>query len=390
MIHFAAAGAQNRDLDEAMQTIFSSISQQTIAGAPDLALVFATSHFESHLAEIGRRVSKVTQPRILLGCNGESVIGPEHEYELVPAISLWLSWLPETDIQPFKLSATDVQSITGADDIERFMGVQHPAESHVILLGDPFTLPVTTLLESVNQYLPDLPITGGMASGGASPGETVLLYQDEVLDEGAVGVSLHGGVRVNTVISQGCRPIGQPYIITQANKNVIEMLGSRPPLEIINEMYEAAPENEQKLMGQGLFVGRVINEYKDKFKRGDFLVRNLLGADQSTGAVAVMDKVRQGTTVQFHLRDAETAEEDLRILLNSYAHQPPKGALLFSCNGRGTRLYPDDDHDLNIIRELLATPPISGFFCAGELGPVGGKNFIHGHTASLVLFEATG
>jgi small ligand-binding sensory domain FIST len=228
-----------------------------------------------------------------------------------------------------------------------------------------------------------------MASGTERPEQSALILNGEVHREGAVGAAITGALAIDMVVSQGCRPVGKPFVITKAERNVIHRLGGQSPLALLNEMFEQASEADQQLMRQGVFLGRVIDEHRPEFRRGDFLIRNLMGADEESGAVAIGDMARVGTTVQFHVRDAATADEDLRALLAPQKATPPAGALLFSCNGRGRRMFAKPDHDVSVLREVLGPMPVIGCFCAGELGPVGGKNFIHGHTASIALFRPT-
>ena len=193
-------------------------------------------------------------------------------------------------------------------------------------------------------------------------------------------------------MSQGCRPIGRPMIVTKVERNLIRELGRRPSLEVLRELFEELPEDERELVQSGLHIGRVINEYQEEFRRGDFLVRNVMGSDDQ-GGIAITDLVRVGQTVQFHVRDAETADEDLRSLVDTDRIDHPRakvaGALLFSCNGRGTRLFAEPDHDVGVLRERFGPIPVAGFFAMGEIGPIGGQNFVHGYTASVVLFEQT-
>jgi small ligand-binding sensory domain FIST len=207
----------------------------------------------------------------------------------------------------------------------------------------------------------------------------------EVRNGGAVGAVLSGGVVVRPLVSQGCRPVGSPATVTRADRNVIIELGGQTPLERIRDMFGAADPAERALMQQGLHIGRVIDEYKTEFRRGDFLIRSVMGADPESGAVAVGDYVEVGETVQFHVRDAGSADEDLKTMLATVA-QPPAGALLFTCNGRGTYLFGVPDHDARAVQASFGRLPLAGLFCAGEIGPVGGRNFLHGFTASLALF----
>jgi small ligand-binding sensory domain FIST len=259
-----------------------------------------------------------------------------------------------------------------------------------LVLGEPFTFPADLLLEQMNDRHPGVPVIGGMASGGAMPGEHRLLFGPEALVDGAVAVLLDGPIRVRPLVSQGCRPIGKHFVITKAERNVIHELGGKPALVQLQAVFAELPTREQELVNQGLHVGRVVSEYQDRFEQGDFLVRNVIGADPESGAVAIGDYVRVGQTVQFHIRDWQTADADLRQLLaasQKRSTSPPDGALLFTCNGRGTRLFPEPHHDALTIRSALGDIALAGFFAQGELGPVGGKNFVHGFTASMALFE---
>ena len=259
----------------------------------------------------------------------------------------------------------------------------------VFLLGDPYTCAVDTLIDRVADDLPGVPLIGGMASGGQGPGENRLYLNGQRIEQGAVGVVVRGGPEINSIVSQGCRPIGTTFLITKANQNVIHELGGKPALVRFHELYSTLEERDRKLVQRGLHVGIVMDEYKPRFDRGDFLISNVLGADQESGAIAIGNAVRIGQTVQFHLRDAATADEDLRHLLEP--QRTPDGvssraALLFTCNGRGTRLFPEPHHDASTIQEICGPMPLAGFFAQGELGPVGGRNYIHGFTASVAVF----
>ena len=214
-----------------------------------------------------------------------------------------------------------------------------------------------------------------------------MILNHTVYEQGAVGVRLHGPVKTRTVLSQGCRPIGQPLVITKADRNVIFELGGKRALDQLQELFDQLEPKEQEIVQRGIHVGRVIDEYKNRFDRGDFLVRNVIGADQQTGAIAIGDFVRPGQTIQFHIRDAQSADEDLR---HAFAAEKgtARGGLLFTCNGRGSRLFGEPHHDAGVVSRSLGDVPLAGFFAAGELGPVGRKNFLHGFTASVVIFEA--
>jgi small ligand-binding sensory domain FIST len=364
-----------------------------LGNVPQLAVAFFTPHHAAAAAALADDLRRSLRPSCLLGCLAEAVIGNEREVEEGPGLVLWLArWKGAVDLQPFELTlenTADGPSLLGWPDA---LSGADPARSAVLLLGDPFTFPTDLFLQQVNDQVPGVRVLGGMASGVRGPGRCRLLGPSGVSERGAVGVLLQDSFGLRSVVSQGCRPVGRHLVITRAEDNVIFELGGKPPLQHLKELWPTLSPEEQDLLRQGLHVGRVINEYRGDFQRGDFLVRNVIGLDRSTGAMAITDRVRVGQTVQFHVRDARTADEDLHALLqmDQSAHdRAAAAALLFSCNGRGTRLFGAPHHDATALRAEAGRIPVAGFFAQGELGPVGGQNFIHGFTASVALFEDT-
>jgi small ligand-binding sensory domain FIST len=230
---------------------------------------------------------------------------------------------------------------------------------------------------------------GGMATGGR--GQSRLFLDDQVLSHGAVGAHL-GDAEIHPLVAQGCRPVGDPYTITGADGNLILELGGRAPLARLEELAAALPGRDQELLARGVLLGIVINEYRAELHQGDFLVRGIAGADAASGAIAVGDEVEVGQTVQFHVRDAQSADEDLRHTLEREAAalggRQAAGALLFTCTGRGSRMFSEPDHDAGLVAKQLGEIPVAGFFCDGELGPVGGQNFLHTFTASIAVFPS--
>jgi small ligand-binding sensory domain FIST len=229
-----------------------------------------------------------------------------------------------------------------------------------------------------------------MASAANNPGENRLVRDDEITNFGGVGAVLGGPIRVRSVVSQGCRPVGKPFVITRSQKNVIAELGGKPALECLREVYAELPEGQRELFQRGPHLGMALNEYKDHFDRGDFLISSVIDADEDEGAVAIGTLVRTGQTVQFHVRDAASADEDLRSMLRLLGDSPEgrgRGGLLFTCNGRGTRMFNEPHHDASVVQSVAGPIPLAGFFAQGELGPIGGRNHIHGFTASLAVFE---
>ena len=385
-MRFAAALSTAANSRDAVSEVCRRAGE-SLGAAPSLAMVFFSPHHGEQAALIAGEISGLLSAECLLGCTGESIVGNAQEIEGEPALALWLATMPGVQVQPMHLQferTPEGGTVVGwPDDLPE----PWPAGAALFALADPFTFPADWLLERLNEDRPGVPVLGGMASGGFRPGDNRLLLGPRVFEGGAVAALVHGPVRIQAVVSQGCRPIGRHYVVTKAEQNVILELSGKPPLQQLQELFDTLPAADQQLVQQGLHVGRVINEYQERFERGDFLVRNCLGADRETGALQIGDYVRAGQTVQFHVRDAQTADEDLRDLL-AQAQQTgeARGALLFTCNGRGTRLFDRPHHDAATLADVLGTIPVAGFFAQGEIGPIGGKNFLHGFTASAALF----
>ncbi|HWC12041.1 MAG TPA: FIST N-terminal domain-containing protein, partial [Acidimicrobiales bacterium] len=285
-------------------------------------------------------------------------------------------------VEPFHLG------VEATPDGPAFTGWPTPLPDEakaLLLLADPFTLPADALLERLAEDRPGLPVVGGLASAARAPGGNRLVIDDRVVSAGAVGAFLGPGVTVTTVVSQGCRPVGAPYVVTRAERNVVYELAGKPALERLQEVAATLSDEERRTMSELVQLGRVVDERKADFGRGDFLVRTVVGADPDAGALAVGDLVDVGSTTQFQVRDARSADEDLREMVGGRAAD---AALLFTCNGRGTHLFGTPDHDAGVVFESLAGAPLAGMFCAGEIGPIGGRNFLHGFTASVVLISA--
>lgn len=374
----STASATNRAIDEAVARLAEGLSNAS-GGPADLAIAFASAHHAGGLATLSEALRGRGLARHVIGCTGESIVGDGREVEGGPALSLWAIRRTGLDVRTIRL-AVDGEGIAGWPDDPGDPGL-------LILLGDPFTFPADAFLTGLRDAMPGLAVVGGMASAAQSPGGNRLVVDGETVRDGAVGVLLGGPLAVRTIVSQGCRPIGRPMLVTRVEGPVVKELGRKPAVERFRELFEGLDEADRERVRGGLHLGRVINEYQETFDRGDFLVRNVLGADDE-GGLAVGEGLRVGQTVQFHVRDAAAADEDLRTLLARDAPPRAGGALLFTCNGRGTRLFDAPDHDAAALRDRLGPIPVAGFFAMGEIGPIGGQNFVHGFTASVAVFEA--
>jgi small ligand-binding sensory domain FIST len=376
---FGAAISEHPVTTQATGEVVGQVLEQ-VGEAPDLAVLFITPPHLGLMSEIANTVRTVLRPGTLIGSTATAVLGGAREVEEGPAISLWAGHTGA--VEPIRLETQRLNAgwaMTGLPngDVDR-------AGQLMILLTDPFTFPADGVLDRLRAKAPGLTVIGGMASAARGPGGNRLVLDDAVHTDGAVGVLLDPGVVSGTVVSQGCRPIGQPYVVTRSTGNVIHDLAGVPALDRLREVVAGLPAGDRELVQHGLHVGQVIDEQQDSFGRGDFVIRSVMGADPEAGDLTIGDVAEVGSTVQFQVRDAHSADEDLRHLL---AGQGGKAALVFTCNGRGSHLFGEPDHDARLVHEQVARGAVAGMFCAGELGPVGSRNFVHGFTASMVLFD---
>jgi small ligand-binding sensory domain FIST len=387
-LRIASALSRLKDAPSTADELVNSVRRQLGSAPVDLAFLFVSSHHIDQAAILCEALRQSLSPKTFVGCTGEGVIATAREVEQGPAATLWAAHLPAVALQPLRLSFSGIHdrfSLHGWPD-EHFAEGESPV---LLLFADPFSTPMQDVLSLIETRYPAAVALGGLAGGGKDVGENKLFLDGELYSDGLVGVALAGNVLVRTVISQGCRPIGERFIVTKAEQNVIHELGGEPALSCLERVFSSLSSSERSLAQRALHIGIAMNEHRAQFGRGDFLIRNLLGADQQTGAVVIGDMVQEGQTVQFQVRDANSADKDLRHLLSGSAetrHPAPQGALLFSCCGRGKGLFGRADHDAGVLEEHLGNIPVSGFFAQGEVGPVGGRNFLHGYTASIALF----
>jgi small ligand-binding sensory domain FIST len=358
-------------------------ARDELAGqAPSLAVLLASRSHTDQAADVLGAVQETVEPPALIGCVAQAIVAGRREIEDEPGVAVWLaSGLAAETFQMDFVRTDSGGLLTGY----RFAPTAYDLH---LLLPDPYTFPSDLLVEHLNTDLPGTPVVGGVVSGGRGPGDTRLFRDRDVLSSGLVGVRLPGMSGV-PIVSQGCRPIGQPYIVTGVEDDVITELGGRPPLQRLREIVAGLPIGERELANRGLQVGIVVDERLAAARQGDFLIRGLLGADPSTGAIEIGEVVEVGATLQFQVRDAAGADKDLRLAVEgALAGLPGRaaGALLFTCNGRGRRMFGVADHDASMIADLLGGLPLAGFFAAGEIGPIAGRNALHGFTASMALF----
>ncbi|CAN5834090.1 FIST C-terminal domain-containing protein [soil metagenome] len=382
---YAAAVSEHPLATHALGEVVGQVIEE-LGEAPDLAVLFVTGAFAGATEDLAGAVGRLLRPKALAGATAVSVLAGDREIEERAAVALFAAdW--STNLRDGLEGARAVRfeaerqdegwRLTGTDDVA-------VDGATLILLADPFSFPVDGFLEQLHRRAPGLTVVGGMASAASGPGGNRLVADDVVTDKGAVGIFLPPGMPVHAVVSQGCRPVGEPLVVTEATANLIGEIAGRPALDRVMATAESASPEDRALMARGLHIGLVVDEGKESFAQGDFLIRNVLGADRETKAVAVGAEVEVGSTVQFQVRDADSADEDLRTTL---ATTDGDAALVFTCNGRGTHLFGEPDHDARLVNDHLGGGATAGMFCAGEIGPVGGRAFVHGFTASLLVFE---
>jgi small ligand-binding sensory domain FIST len=392
-VPYSVAGHWRGSFDEGefqawVDTLRSGLGEREAS----LGLVFLTPSYYGHAADILEIVQLHARVPVLAGCSGSSLICNEREIEEDAGVAVGLYSLPGAELRATHFHQAQVDDCGGPHDWHSATGVEPGSTNGWLVFADPFHLDSETWLAQWNEAYPAKPILGGLASGDLSQQRSQVYLNGKIHDEGGVAISIGGDVRLMSVISQGCTPIGETWTLTGVDRNIIQRIGNRPAYEVLAETFHGLSAEEQVKSRGNLFVGLVINEYLEDFHRGDFLIRNLLGADPNSGQIAVGAFPRTGQTLQFQRRDARAATEDLHELLNrtrrALKGHRIYGGCLCNCNGRGKHLFGVGNHDAEIVQRELGPFGLAGFFCNGEIGPIGQRNFLHGYTASLALFVA--
>ncbi len=408
---WASSSCEGESLSLAIEKLAGDIRAQ-MAGHPiHLAFLFVTPHYQKGYDLLSASLVQSLPCETLIGCSAGGIIGGQKEIEGHPAMTLLAAHLPGVHCQPFHLDTADLPDIH--DDIdatakawETMLQVKAGDDPHFILLGDPLSFDMEKGLMGFDFTYPKATKIGGLASGTATASGAATARQNTLFvnatasgatttyHSGMVGVALHGNLQIDTLVAQGCRPIGPLLSITRCHQNLLMEIDHQTPLSFIQTLFEQCDEVDRKLMQHSLFMGLVIDPFKDEPTRGDFLIRNLIGMDPKNGYLAIGALLREGQTIQFHLRDATAAREDLQWQLMTHQLQehptPARGALLFSCLGRGEHLFGEPNHDSNLFHRHLGPLPLGGFFCNGEIGGIGGATFLHGYTSCFGIFREKG
>jgi small ligand-binding sensory domain FIST len=362
-----------------------------VEGNPvDVALLFASGEYIEHYPEMLQIVRRATGATILLGCSGEGVIGPRVEMEQAPALSLLTLSLPGATLRSVRFTEEMVRSCHTPQQWHVALELPPDDLNAWLIFADPFHMDCETLISSLSLAYPGVPTLGGLASNDVVERRTYVFYNDEVCDEGGVALAIGGPYTLLPLVSQGCEPIGEPWTITDVQDNgMIATISNRSAYELLVETFKDLTPELQRRAQRNLFVGLAADEYRDNFERGSFLIRQLIGVDRRNGALAIGAQPRMGQTIQFQMRDASTADLDLKELLiqarTKLDGQQPIAGILCTCNGRGEGMFGVPDHDAEAIAQAFGSLPLTGLFCSGEFGPVGKRSFLHGFTACLAL-----
>jgi len=387
---FSVAGHFPEFDEGGLQQWAEDLRRQLRAPAVSLGLVFMSPRFFAHAKQVLEILRVHAQIPLLAGCSSQGLIVGEQEVEQNAGLTLGLYALPRADIKALHFQQEQVEEANGPGYWPLETGVEPGQTNGWLAFIDPFHLDSEAWLRSWNEAYAPLPVLGGLASGDSDEQLTQVYLNGEVFEEGGVAISFGGEATLAGVTSQGCTPIGETWTLTKVEQNIIHQIGNRPAYEVLAETFNHLPAEEQKQARGNLFIGLVVNEYLEEFHRGDFLIRNLLAADPRSGRIAVGALPRQGQTIQFQRRSAAAATQDMNELLDRTKAKLGRatiyGGCLCCCNGRGQHLFGRPNHDAQMVQQRLGPLGLAGFFCNGEIGPVGEKNFLHGYTASLALF----
>jgi len=389
---FASALSRHHEAESATREVIHALLGQ-LRGPVDLLVCFVSVHHAESIKRLTHTLRKALEPRVLIAATAGGVIGINHEIEDAPGLSVLAANLPGSQFVP--VVARPDQREGDAMDVDALLGPVHAAgmvPRGLVLLGDPYSVPMHRVLPELNRALPGVPVAGGLCSGAHGPGQVRLRLDDQLLSGGLVGFAVGGAVHVKTTLSQGCRPVGQLMQLTSVADREVMEIDDRPAVLAINAVLNAVSEADRDQMRlQGALVGRVMpgREGQATLGRDDFIIRQLVNFDLESGSITVADPdLQAGQTIQLHVRDQDTARQDLELLLEAQKLYGNRGGgLLFTCNGRGTRLFNWPHADANTIHEALGEMPLAGCFAAGEIGPVGAVNHLHGHTASLLVLR---
>lgn len=389
-------GNTSEEFTKALAELAELVKSDMEGLSVNLLVLFVSSQFKEFYGDVLPTLKEIINADIVFGCSAGGLIGGGIEIEHKPSISITAAHLPDVDIKYFHLEDGNLPDLDEPQESwEKIVDSKADSKPSFILIPDPFTFNTDTLVRGLDFAFPESVKIGGLASGAMAEGENALFLNEKVYSDGLIGLSISGNIEVDAVVAQGCKPVGETFTITKCNRNILFELDGEPAVMALKSVIDSLSERDKELIKDSVFLGILTDEMKESHGAGDFLIRNILGIEPKSGALMVGEILNSQKTVQFHVRDAATSTDDLRLLLKQYKDRagdegksPVSGALLFSCLGRGAHLYGRENHDSDLFRSYLGQVPIGGFFCNGEIGPIGSNTFLHGYTSSFGIFRS--
>tara|TARA_Y100000590_G_C15678156_1_gene998784 strand:- start:511 stop:1698 length:1188 start_codon:yes stop_codon:yes gene_type:complete len=359
-----------------------------------LCIVFVSSHHKNNYHLIPKIIMKKINPDILIGCSGTGVIGNGIELEDQPGISIAYAELKNETIKPFYLETKDLpDSDAPPNTWEQKLNIPIEKCNAILLLSDPFTFNTDQLLSGLDYAYPNAIKSGGLISGGKKNGDNAIFLNNKIYNSGAVGISFSGNTKFEILVSKGCKPIGNPMVVTKCEDNVImELDNNKKPLDIIEDLYKKNDYRNKYLIRNSLQMGIIMDRIGSISPKENYLIRNILGASEIDGCIEVGEFINEGQIVQFHVKDSETANEELNQLIKNrnsdIKNNPPESVLMFSCLARGNYLFNEYNHETNIVKKIIKNIPITGFFSNGEINQIGDQTFLNGYTSSFTILKS--
>ncbi len=379
----------------AVSVVAETLGEQLSGCEVHLLLVFSCGHADEAWGPVLEHLRHRFPSAVILGCSASGVVGGGREVEDAVSLSVTAASLPDVAVVGFHYDEESSELVENdAHWWHTHLGVEPEHQPSFIVVPDPYSCDSKTLMAGLDEAYPGRVKLGGLVSGGSGPGDNVLVLNEQILRKGAVGVALYGDIEVDAVVAQGCRPVGTPMLVTRAEKNVLVELSGMRALDQLQLVFDQLNDEDQALFRGLPMVGLGMEKGRGAYRQGDFLIRHLMGMDRNHGVLAVGAMVEEGQVVQFHVRDAESSRNDLEELLSRHVRSAsapsPEGAVMFSCVGRGHRLFGEPDHDIGMATRYLGGVSIGGFFCAGEIGPVHGQSWLHGYTTAIGVVRPKG
>lgn len=363
-------------VEEAAETVLAELGEQ-----PDLVIAFVSQAYADHFSSLPDCLRESFPDAMTFGSSVAGIIGNHSELEAQNAVVVMAAVLPGVEIQSFRLGSNP-------QEWEEEIGIPADvSDTEFLVITEPFGGDSAKTIAWLDERFPGCTKVGGIASGGQVAGDSVLMTDNTLHRTGAIGLALRGNIKIDTVVAQGCRPIGSPMFITRQLGNVIYEIDGQPAISVLEKLFAELDPEDRKLAHTSLFVGVGMNDHKEVYEHGDFLVRGILGIDPETRSISLASLVRNGAIIQFHLRDAKTSATEVKELLNAAKDIDAKAALCFNCLGRGKELYGEANHDTECFHDAMGDISLAGFFGNGEIGPVAGQTFLHSYTAVFALFS---